>query len=568
MFQPGKMTMIRRTTGTLRVTCLLAAVALFVPAAGAADSKLDDGLSSLGFVAAGTVIEGGEYAQLLVRVIVPEHGDTIELDNCPGKGKLWNLDLRNITRGDTTTTLGVKIEGPQIPAVSYTPVIVTGKAKKFFSHRCSVMIDPFVYSSPLFHVRRYETQSFKVVPTYAASQEMAKSVREDLGKLFGALTLVAGVPAGSAAPYLATVDYGLEGLGTDDQDTVIKYFPIQSGPVPAPQKWVVPNVLLAPDGKSATMSAVLVAQLVPVKALIAAPVAPASWRATAVLATPFRASLPTPAGSGSLEQYLYSIAGREIEEFTSATPQASNVACMAVSRRIDEIGLSERDAALTLWALAKRRVDKGFAKDAEVDSLPCMGDRWDVLAAAGVKKASEEKVTAAPNKRQMKGTTDIDDALAVFFRTAAWQERRRLATQLFQYPVAYSDSAGAMMPESTSIDGRDSWAANAFDRDLPLLSRFGCYVYFEGAAAHPFADLAGRSVMVGFGELPASTDRAAGEVAVRLSFAPVSQGEDPRIDSVSVQDHVSPELRDAALHALANGRQCPSGYQPKLLFGG
>ena len=549
--------------GALLPSCVLAQNSVHLtPKVLAPDQSID----RLGFARDGTRLNDDGYAQLLVGIVVPSHLDIIELNNCPREEHLWNIDLRNLTLGDTTATLGVRIEGPVVPAVNYTPVVITGRAKRFTGRRCDVQIDPFLYRSPLFSVRKYENVSFKVTPTYTHSREMAPSVRQDMDQLFGALALVAGVPAVGAAPYLSTLNEGLESLGSDGRDSIAHYFPVRSGPVIAPQKWIVPATLTSPDGKQSNGSVMVVAQLVPVASALPKPSAVPQWRPGLVLNSPYRFEKPIAGGNDTLSAYLYSVAGREIDTYSSATRAEANVACTALARRVDEMGLSERDSALTLWAIAKRRAENGLSSEAEVDNLSCLRDRWDMLSALGIARVDAPKSGAAPTVRQMKGSVDVDEALALFFRSPTWEGRKRYAATLFSYPVGLNDPDHRMMREATVLESRDTWVANAFERDQPLLAKVGCYVFFDGNAAHPVSEATGQSVMLAFGERPAEASSTAGELVLRMTFAPTTPNEDPRINQISVLNAISDDVRAAALQALGPGQQCRSGYRPRLLF--
>src|SRR5688500_6938545 len=68
-------------------------------------------LQQLGFSPSTTTIQPGDYVQLLVRVHVVGTEGTVTFDSCP-RGSIWGFDLRNITRGNTTTELGVKVDLP------------------------------------------------------------------------------------------------------------------------------------------------------------------------------------------------------------------------------------------------------------------------------------------------------------------------------------------------------------------------------------------------------------------------------------------------------------------------
>lgn len=526
-------------------------------------------LKRMGFVEEGSPIGSDDYVQLMVAVVVPRDGNTIKLNKCPKKGHLWNISFDGLVEGDKTTTLGMTISGPVIPASTYAPITMTTKPKWIIGgSSCVVEIDPIQYRSPLFGVRRYETQAFKVEPVYSRSSAMSEQIRADVSKLALGIATVSGVSALSAGPYLSTLDTGLKSLGFDNKERISHYFPIRSGVASKPEIWEIPDALTSPKGKGPPLSAFIVAQLIPVATAISKPNHVASWRPGTVLNAPYRTSASMAPGSDTLSAYLYSIAGKEIDDYNSAPPAAADQACKALANKVDAVGLSEHDSSLAMWAISRSRVDRGFSTEQQVDALSCMRDRWDALKLAGIEKSIPSTPISSPDTEQMKRASYIDDDLATFFVTESWDVRKTLATRLFAYPTAYTDTNKRMMLESTTLEGREGWAANAFGRDRPLLTKLGCYAYFEGTKTHPFAELAGQSIMVAFGELPSpQVDGPRQEVMLQLNFAPTPLGERARLNGVILHENVSEDVRLDVLSRYSQLNRCNSGYRPKLLFG-
>lgn len=525
----------------------------------------------LGFQQAGTVIGTDDYVQLRMVVYVAGQGNSVKLDKCP-EAKLWDFDLKGLFRGNSTLQLGVQVVAPVIPISTFIPLKVERESAGF-KKRCSVVLDVMRYRSPRYLARMYPNAQFNIHPTYTTTKLLDPVVQAALEKLSEAVVEASGVPAASAKIFLEPLSRGVPSTPVTNDVEVIRNLEIEPGKVRAPVEWVIPGDVLSAGKGQPPLTVVLAAQLVAIAYIIPPPPAGSPWQASSILGTAYKVPGVAVVGDGTLRSYLSTVANSEIERYMSAnTTLEANAHCAAMASKIDALGLSNRDAALTLWALAKRRVEGGKSTDAEVDNMSCLKSRWDVLARVDLKPTPlipPAKPGVPPSSRQMKVTMEVDDSAQAFFTSANWDERRRMAPALFQYPVAYSDPAALAMRGSASMESHDSWLVNSYDRtgETPVLAKFGCYTYFEGSAAHPFTEFAGQSVMLSFGETPAHGDQAAREVVVLMSFVPTVEGKDPHIDSVNVQDSISDETRAAARKIWGQSTHCRSGYRPRLLFG-
>lgn len=523
-------------------------------------------LARLGFVPAGVPINSNSYVQLRVAVHVVGENNMFVLDKCP-RNKLWDIDLGALVRGNTSVQLGANIVAPGLPAVPMVPLKVERKGS-VFNRTCSVSLDLLRYRSPLYFVRMTEGSVFTVRPAYTASAKLDPTVQAALKTLVNASFAASGVPAASAKPYIDSLTSAIDTVGVSQEQSVTQHLIVAHGVTEAPTGWILPEDVLSQKKGGERQTVVVLAQLVPVSNVVPPPLE-GGWQPASILATAYRVSGDAPPNEQTIRAHVYKIAGGEMERYGSASSlEQADAHCVAIEGKVRNLGLSDRDTALVLWSLARQRVALGRSTAAEVDNLSCLGNYREELGRAEVALAPPQPPAGPrtpPRSRQMKVTVEVDDAAHSFFVTSSWNERRRLAPALFRYPLQFIDEMGIAMRGSASIESHDSWLANSYERDAPILARFGCYSYFEGSHPHPFPDLAGRSVMLAIGETP-SHQKQSREIAVLMSFESTAAGEDPRVDTVRVLDSITHEARSSARKLLAGSAQCRSGYRPKLIF--
>jgi hypothetical protein len=524
-------------------------------------------LADLGFSDVTEKIGIDDYVQLRVALYVP--GDSIVLDYCP-KGSIWGVDFDNLTKGDTVANVGVAIDAPSLPPIGLRPILFSRKSAGFlgWARDCELTADAIQYRSPLYYVHRNAGLEFAVSPSLTTASGLSPQIRATLKTAAKATMALSGVPAATAAPYLGVLDKGLEG-SIENRQQFTKHLFIASEQVRKPIVWTAGNVLEHGKG-GRNLDMVLVAQLVPMPAIVQRPDDNGEWQPSYVLNSAFNVGAnDIPPGDRTLGGHVSRIATKELMEFSeAASEEAANIACNAVASRVESIGLSDRDAALTIWALAHRRSELGKATTAEVDEMRCLASRWPALSAAGITRRPPTPSLEPPTLRQMKSTAEIDDQLAMFFRSSSWVEQRRYGEALFNYPLEYSDPASVVMRESTAVENVNGWLVNEFERDRPLLARVGCYAYFEAPSAELPAKARGESTMMAIGEVEGSPpEMTRREVLIRMSFSPTAKDVDPRISKVAVETEVPAGARASMLQALGSNSTCRSGYQPKLLFG-
>jgi hypothetical protein len=527
-------------------------------------------LKTLGMQPAGTAIDPEGYEQLVVSLYLPGNSPTnVVLDKCPRQAFL-GFDLGKLLKPDRLTSVGVNVDSPLVPQVDLHPIRVESRKKGFFGHDCDISVDVMRYRSPLYYVRKNDGKSFTVATSVATTKSAGDALGTAMNKLLKALTGVAGVPAAVAQPILGAVDKAIVGATLTDKQKFILHFPIGDDAVVEPMSWTIPGAMLGRNGEDKG-DIVVAAQVVPVPPLVAAPAQGVAWTAGRVLGSAFQLPpLPDVPSNDTLGGYLSSrFHAEELAYANANVAEAANTACVALASRIDSTGLSDRDAALALWAMTRQRIDLGKAKVGDVDAMACLASRWPMLLLAGVPKGDPPPPDAAyPTVAQMKTVTDVDEALLTFFKTAAnWKERKSAAEQLFHYPLAVSDAAAALLHDTTGVENTNGWL-EVIDKDKPLLAPFGCYAYFDKTATHPFATARARSFMLAIGQV-AATDPATPprEVAVMLDFAATSGGKDSRVEALTVLTALTDEAKAAMYERLGSTTTCKSGYQPRLLFG-
>ena len=536
-------------------------------------------LHKLGFVLPGEVnLAADGYAKLLVALYVPGNQTDLNLDRCPKNG-IWGIDVTNITSGDKHTTFGVQVTDPNVAApVNLNPLDFTKTASGFlgFSSDCHLKVDVIRYVSPVYFVRKSENQQFTIAPTYEVTKALNATLQSDLNTLLGATSALAGVTAAAAAPYLSAIKTNLANAKTDTASSFIQHPTILSGPVQAAYTWSVPGAIKGTK-TAPPQDLILIAQLLPVATIVPTPTG-GVWTPGAVLNSAFNVNVPAlPAATdGTLGGYIAAKAPAALLSYANATTDdGANIACGAIDQAIDQIGLSDRDAALALWAEAKQRVVTAKATDAAVDNMSCLANAWTFLTAAGIQKKDipppAKPPGVAPRVAQMKVTTDINNAFALFFVSPLWTDQMLYADQILGYPVQYNDEDGALMRQSLKIANADAVLVNEFNRDQPILAQVGCYVYFDiNSDTTGFASSVGaHSMMMAIGGVGSNGSPSAGkEVALMITFAEAPGGDNPKIAQIDVLTTLPPATRRAMLTQLNGATQCPSGYRPRMLFGG
>lgn len=528
-------------------------------------------LKRLGFYTTTQAIKNGEYARLLVVPYVVGEGNDISA-RCL-QDSMWGFDLRSLLRPDSKTELGVRIDSPLIPSAVLAPLTLT---KTRSSRRnCFISTNRTSYVSPLYIVNENRVDSFTITAFLSVSNRLSDDTRNLINAFAGAVAFVSGVPAAAAAPYLNTIGRRVETASVSTRSEDIFPFKITPGAVQEPMIVWGNNLVLVNEGRNnvrpETIRVVLIAQLVPVSSIFGnisatgqAPTAATEWRPNRILRTSFIASSIDSTSGGTLGEYLNTIASSEIQTYIGArSPEAVNLACRAMIAKIEaHAGLSQMDVALASWALAKQRVVNGTSNDGDIDNLSCLSAFDSEFRSAGITKVLPTPLP--PSIARMKSATYVGDAVKRFFTIHGWNEKRFSGEELFKYPVSYSDASSSMMRGNATIHSVDSWLANARERDVPFLQRIDCYVYFDGNKPHPLAELAGKSVMIAFGDIPSESGRPA-EVALQMIFSPVNDDEAATISSVSVLTRVNPEMRDAVLRLIESEHSCLSGYRSGLL---
>jgi hypothetical protein len=428
---------------------------------------------------------------------------------------------------------------------------------------CDIAVDVMRYRSPLYYVRKNDGRQFDVATSLATTQATGDLVGDVMGKLLGKLAGVVGVPAAVAKPILDGVNDNIIKATLTNNQKFILHFPIGDDVVATPMSWTIPGALLGKAGEGKG-DIVIAAQLVPVPPLVAAP-ADGAWTYGKVLGSAFQ--LPATPGVPSddtLGGYLSARFHADEQAYSTAgSADAANGACVQLGRSIDGTGLSDRDAALALWAMTRQRITLGKAKVGEVDAMPCLESRWPTLLLAGVQKGEPPPPDAVrPTNDQMEATIDHHEALLTFFKAIDWKFRKEAAEELFSYPLQVTDAGNALVPDGpVTVDNTNGWLVS-INKDKPLLEHLGCYAFFDAKATEDFAIARNRSFMLAIGEV-AGTAR---EIALLADFAASPGGASPRIDALGVLPELTDDMK-AGMKKRVGANACRSGYAPALLFG-
>jgi hypothetical protein len=492
---------------------------------------------------------------------------------CPTRS-LWGIDLKELLKkGSEHVTLGVAITSPGVTTLEFTPVAIDRKREGFlgWSKNCDVMIDEMRYLSPAYYVRRYKNEQFTVAPTFKRTNAASPGLAATIDAAASHALKLAGVPAETAKPYFDQVKMILGQVSVSGNEKFPKHPVILPGPVPSDDQfqWRTTGLLPAQPGGE-QVDVVLTARLIPVESLITNPPAGAGgkpvWTISVVLTSPFAANLAAGVNpGGTLGSYVETAAATDLANFRKAATKAeASNGCDPLRSRVRQMGLSDRDEALLMWALTHDRAPTAL-KAHEVDDLPCLTDAWNYVPAEIAAARAKEPVKidpkpepiplVPPSIKMMKQTTQIDDAFALFLKTSVWAERRRNAALLFAYPAAYADPKGALFDSSASLENVDQWLA-LHTAATPIAERVGCYTYV------PAADAAGKSVMYAIADTIGAGKPA--QVLLVATFANSPANGDAKIQALEVSETIAAEQK--AKIAAAQGPQCASGYKPALVF--
>jgi hypothetical protein len=518
------------------------------------------------------MIERGGYVRLEVTLTTTVDDKTITFsDACP-KQSLWGIDLKSLLSGSKNVTLGVSIASPGLDAIEFTPVAIDKKRSGLLglSKSCNVMIDQMRYLSPAYFVRSYENQQFSVAPTFTQVNGVNPGLAATIDTALSIAAQLASVPVETAKPFQASVKSALGQVAVSGNEKLPKRPLIKLGPVPADTdfQWQTKGLFTVKDAEK-PLDVVLTARLIPVATLIPDPAPDAAgqvkWSVSDVLSSPFAANLaPVAIPGGTLRSYVSTVSNTDLANFhISATKTEASNSCDPILTRIRAMGLSDRDAALLIWAVVHDRAPAAVSTF-DIDHLDCLKDAWQYaptsVVASRVTAPPVAKPVATPGRpttvKRMKATTQVDDAFAIFFRTSIWTERRKVGTALFHYPAQYKDTGSLLFDATSDLENVDQWLA-IHTAATPIADRIGCYTYV------PAADASGKSLMYAVAEMVA--EKASPQALLLVTFANVADGDDAQIESIEVTASVSDEQKGKIL--AANGSLCSSGYKPALVFG-
>lgn len=516
-----------------------------------------------------TIVET-EYVRLEVTLVTTATNKVITFNNACPKQPLWGIDIKQLFKGTENVTLGVAITAPGMTALEFTPVSIDRKQEGLLGLKksCDVMIDQMRYLSPAYYVKRYKNAQFKVAPTYKVASAPNPALAATIDAAASFALKLSGVPAETAKPYQDQIKALLSQVGVSGNERFPKYLIIAPGPVPSDDdfRWQTSGLFRKAPGESKPVDVVLTARLIPVNSLIGEPGVGADgrpqWTISDVLTSPFAADLAPGANpGGTLGSYIEAAASTDLGNFRKAATKAeASNACDPVRVRVRQMGLSDRDEALLMWAVTHNQPPSRVSAY-DIDELNCLADAWHYLPpqilATRRQTPDPTPVALVPATiRQMKQTTQIDDAFAVFFKASAWAERRRHGSALFAHPVTYTDPAGALFASSTSVENVDQWLA-LHTAASPVADRVGCYTYL------PAAETTSKSVMYAIADTIGQGKPA--QVLLIATFANAAANGDAKIGALEVASAITAEQK--AKIVSANGTQCASGYRPALAFG-
>ncbi|WP_431470915.1 hypothetical protein [Sphingosinithalassobacter sp. LHW66-3] len=512
-------------------------------------------------------IEESGYVRLEVVLTLNATQKTLTFNTACPKTSLWSIDLKELMEGAEHVTLGVSVSAPNLAPVVFTPLSLDRKRGGFLGlgRSCDVHIDEMRYLSPAYYVARYRDEQFGVSPTYVRTLAPNPGLKATIDAAASAALKLAGVPVETAAPYQNAVTSLLAGISAGAKEVMTRHPIIRPGAVPPDTdfQWRTQGLFRDPQN-GRPVDVVLTARLIPVATLMSGPTRDsagrATWSVSGVLASPYAANIaPGLNPGGTINTYLEGAAGNVLASYRNAQTFAeAQIACGSLLDRVRGMGLSVGDQALLMWAVTHDRPPAALTRY-DVDRLDCLAEAWEFVPGevgnTRVTEATVAPVLSPPTIRQMQGTTQIDDAFAVFLKTAVWDERQRHGTVLFAYPASYEDPAAALFDRSATLANADQWLALRMPA-LPVVDRVGCYTYV------PAADGTGTSVMYAVADTLGG-DRPP-QVLLVASFANAGEDADARIRTLSVSPTVSEEQR--RLIRTANGSQCRSGYAPGLIF--
>ena len=519
------------------------------------------------------IIESGGYVRLEVALTTTSTDKVITFNSACPKRPLWGIELKDLLSGSRNLALGVSITAPGMAALEFTPVAVDKKSSGILgmTKTCDVMIDQMRYLSPAYYVRSYADQQFTVAPTYKQTTAANPGLSSTIDAALSLALKLAAVPAATALPYQDQVRSVLGQVSVSGNERFPKHPVIKAGAVPADTEfeWRTDGLFTAKD-KSKPLDVILIARLIPVATLIPDPPAASGsktiWSISDVLSSPFAANLsPGVNPGGTLGSYILASAATDLANYRkAATKNEASNSCDPILTRIQAMGLSDRDAALLMWAVTHDRPP--IAVDSfDIDNLSCLADAWrfappEVVAMRDTIPLEAKPVAlpgTSPTVKQMKALTQVDEAFAIFFKTTVWAERRKAGVTLFKYPTQYVDAGGLLFDASSSLENVDQWLA-LHTSATPVADRVGCYTYI------PAVDTTGKSVMLAVADM--SAGRSALQALLIVTFANVPGNDDAKIESVKVSPTVSAGHKSRIL--TANGTQCSTGgYKPALVFG-
>jgi len=367
-------------------------------------------------------IVDGEYVRLEVSLKLGSGGPMHFLSSCPKSG-VWAVDLKSMFGSSDHAVLGTAISGPQVPKMVLTPLTVDRKATGFLGlgRSCEVDLDQIRYASPVLSVGRHHGEQFSVAPSFSETRAANPAIGDTVKTAIGIATRLAGVPAEAAAPYQREVLDLLSAVRVESKETLGKALVIETGPVPADSEnqWIVPGLFRnRQTGRPEDL--VLTARLVPIPTLMPTPPpGPAGspgWSVSYILASRFDPD-PSSSGAGSFGSYAGSKLASSISDLAqSQSVEAAGNACNALKQQVDDLGLSNRDVVLVMWALTHRFTPRAPLTAGQLDHLGCLEDTWAFAPpeVAALRRADVPPLpdAAAPSIREMRVAAELGDAFA------------------------------------------------------------------------------------------------------------------------------------------------------------
>lgn len=499
--------------------------------------------------------------------------EQISFGNCPN-GEFAGLNFNDIFKSNRTTLFGINITSPGQYPIEF-PIVQTEIDKPFLGGRkCRIQTLEFEYRSPVYLMSRHENSSFSVSPFVKFREGLGGFNLQALQTVGNAVARLSSLPA-DATGAVSEISGGIiEGTSISSSETNAVQFVIGEAPVFTTRSWTIEG-----DAASGVPAMELTAELVNVDGIIRKG-SDQDWVAQIPFTTRFDIDPNGLNPERSLLGYLRLYASAELADFNSAgSVEAFEIPCIALSRKLSELGLSPRDNALLMWGLATTHpVLLNFG---DIDHTNCMDIAWQSLPDGITKRTPDttEPELRAPTVPEMQLSIEVGQNL-VRLLTTADGDRAAAANSLFGTPLEYNELGQRAVMRSRQIRAQApaGWLYELPDRDLPLFDRVGCLVYFEDGEEFDFLALAERQLEAQLTENieveevqqneEASDDpriNAPAASIIRLAFNQVRDGDPATVGRFVINSEPTPE--EIALIKASHSSSCEFGWKPAGLYG-